>query len=142
MSGKVAALHLNHASRALLERVGRATAVADAGLDGDRHSRAGGRRQILLVEEEVLSKLGLGPGAVREQVTVSGLFLGGLADGDRIRIGAALVEVREVCEPCSRMEELRPGLQGELDGRRGRFVHVVEGGVIAVGDPIEVQRPA
>lgn len=140
MSGSVVALHLNHGSRAPLERVGRATAKTNAGLEGDRHSRDGGRRQVLLMEEEVLGQLGIAPGAVREQVTVRGLTLASLARGDRLRLGGAVVEVREMCEPCSRMEELRPGLQKELDGRRGRFVHVVQGGDIAVGDPVEVER--
>lgn len=141
MRGAVVALHLNTGSRAPLERVGRATAVTNAGLQGDRHSRDGGRRQVLLMEEEVLGRLGIGPGEVREQITVRDVPLASLKKGERLRLGGAVVEVREICEPCSRMDEIRQGLRAELDGRRGRFVHVVQGGEIAVGDPIEVERP-
>jgi MOSC domain-containing protein YiiM len=43
-----------------------------------------------------------------------------------------------VCDPCSRMDELRPGLRAELDGKRGMLAHVVEGGEIALGDAIEL----
>ncbi len=42
-----------------------------------------------------------------------------------------------VCDPCHRMDELRPGLRAELDGKRGMLAHVVEGGEIALGDAIE-----
>jgi MOSC domain-containing protein YiiM len=137
VKGTVVAIRLNVGSRAPLEPADRATAVTGAGLQGDRHSRPGGRRQVLLVEEEVLGRLGLGPGAVREQITVRGVPLDSLTEGGRLRLGAAIVEVREMCEPCSRMDEIRSGLRVELEGRRGRFVHVVQGGDIAVGDPIE-----
>ena len=40
------------------------------------------------------------------------------------------------------MDEIRSGLRVELEGRRGRFVHVVEGGDIAVGDPIGLEDTA
>jgi MOSC domain-containing protein YiiM len=37
------------------------------------------------------------------------------------------------------MDEIRLGLRAELDGRRGRFVRVVRGGRITVGDEITVE---
>jgi hypothetical protein len=40
------------------------------------------------------------------------------------------------------MEELKPGLRAQLEGRRGRFFHVVEAGTFAVGDAITLQAPA
>lgn len=43
-----------------------------------------------------------------------------------------------VCDPCHRMDELRAGLRSLLDDRRGMLAHVVEGGEVAVGDPIEL----
>jgi MOSC domain-containing protein YiiM len=43
-----------------------------------------------------------------------------------------------VCDPCSRMDEIRPGLQTELDGRRGMLARVVRGGEVAAGDEIEL----
>jgi MOSC domain-containing protein YiiM len=39
------------------------------------------------------------------------------------------------------MDELRPGLRQQLEGRRGRFVRVVEGGSVAVGDAVQLQPP-
>ena len=43
-----------------------------------------------------------------------------------------------VCDPCSRMDEIRPGLQQELDGRRGMLARVVQSGEVAKNDEIEL----
>jgi MOSC domain-containing protein YiiM len=142
MPATITALHLSHASRAPLTRVERAEALENRGLDGDRHARSGTRRSILLMPHEVLDSLGLEPGAVREQVTVRGLDLHALAEGTRLAVGHAVLELGKPCAPCGRMEELRPGLRATLEGRRGRFVRVIATGSIAVGDPIEIQPPA
>ena len=141
MPPTVVALHLCRASRAALVSVDQVEAVAETGLDGDRHAKRGSRRQVLLMEEQVLDRLGLKPGEVREQVTVRDLELDALADGARIRIGGALVEVAAPCDPCARMDEIRPGLQEALTGRRGRFVRVIEAGTFSVGDPLIVEPP-
>jgi hypothetical protein len=39
------------------------------------------------------------------------------------------------------MNELKPGLRAALEGRRGRFVRVVQAGSFAVGDAIAVAPP-
>jgi MOSC domain-containing protein YiiM len=36
------------------------------------------------------------------------------------------------------MDEIRPGLQAELDGRRGMLARVVESGEVAAGDEVEL----
>jgi MOSC domain-containing protein YiiM len=58
--------------------------------------------------------------------------------GQRVRVGGALLEITMVCDPCQRMDDLRAGLRAELDDRRGMLAHVVAGGEIALGDPIEL----
>lgn len=138
----VVALHLCRAGRAPLLAVPRATALLQRGLEGDRHARANSHRQVLLVEQEVLEGLGLAPGDVREQVTVRGLGLDALAEGIRLRVGDAVLEVAGPCEPCQRMNEIRPGLRDALEGRRGRFVHVVAAGSFSVGDRLTIEPPA
>jgi len=136
----VVALHRSHANRAPLEPLMLAQVVESAGLEGDRHSKAGNRRALLLMDHEVLEQHGLVAGDVREQITVKGLDLPKLVFGARLAIGGAVLEVGAPCAPCQRMEELRPGLRRQLEGRRGRFVRVVRGGPIAVGDPITVEQ--
>jgi MOSC domain-containing protein YiiM len=138
----VVSLYLSVGSRKPLVPVERVTAMLERGLEGDRHLKANGRRTVLLMEHEVLDHFGLGPGAVREQVTVRGLELMKLVYGSRLRIGTATLEVAGPCAPCERMDEIRTGLRAELEGRRGRFVRVVEAGSFAVGDAIAVLPPA
>ena len=137
----VIALHLSHASRAPLTAVDRADALENRGLDGDRHAKPGNRRSILVVEQEVLDEHRLTPGDIREQMTVRGIDLGALPSGSRLRVGTAVLEVAGPCAPCQRMDELRAGLRQQLEGRRGRFVRVIEGGTVAVGDAVRVEPP-
>jgi MOSC domain-containing protein YiiM len=142
MPASIVAIHLSTASRAPLEKVERVEAELEKGLTGDRHAKPNNRRSILLVEQEVLDDFGLKPGDVREQVTVRGVDLMNLVFGSRLAVGGAVLEVAGPCAPCERMDELRQGLQQELDGRRGRFVRVVQAGSFAVGDAIAVAAPA
>ena len=135
----VVALHFNPGSREPLVPVTRADTRPDQGLSGDRPRRPG--RAVLFMEQETLDHFGLAPGAVREQVTVRGLLLAGLAPMSRLRIGTAVFETGGMCAPCERMNELQPGLRRELEGRRGRFFRVVEAGALAVGDPITLLPP-
>lgn len=139
MSASVVAIHLNTGSREPLAPVTRANARLRHGLEGERRRRP--NREVLFMEHEVLEAFGLTPGTVREQITVRGLALGTLTAGGRLRIGAAVFEVGGLCAPCERMNEIRAGLREELEGRRGRFMRVVEEGAFAVGDPIAVLPP-
>jgi MOSC domain-containing protein YiiM len=120
-----------------------AVVLAGIGLEGDRHARADSLRQVLLVSKEVLDALDVRPGDVKENVTVAGLDVMRLAEGDRVRIGDQVVlEVTNVCDPCERMDEIRPGLRNELEGRRGMNTVAVAGGTIRRGDPVRVEGGA
>jgi MOSC domain-containing protein YiiM len=43
-----------------------------------------------------------------------------------------------VCDPCELMEEIRPGLQAELEGKRGMLAKVLTTGRVSQGDRIEL----
>jgi MOSC domain-containing protein YiiM len=86
----------------------------------------------------VLDEFGLEPGAVREQITTQGVPLHTLPEGTRLSLGAVRVTLTKPCTPCLRMDEVQPGLQEALVGRRGRFVRVHEDGEVAVGDIVDV----
>jgi len=135
----VVALPFTTGSREPLVPVASVRAEPDQGLMGDRTRRP--HRAVLLMEQETLERFGLEPGAVREQVTVRGITLADLPPLSRVRIGTAVLETGGMCAPCERMNELKPGLRAELEGRRGRFFRVVEAGAFAVGDPITVLPP-
>jgi MOSC domain-containing protein YiiM len=119
-----------------MEELHRAELVPGLGLAGCTHARSGSKRQVLLVDQETLDAMELKPGIIRENITTSGLNVNGLALGERLRIGEALLEVSAVCTPCDQLEKVRPGLRRELYGRRGMLCRVLEGGMVRAGDAI------
>ncbi|MGC1647908.1 MAG: MOSC domain-containing protein [Candidatus Sulfotelmatobacter sp.] len=121
-----------------MKEVEEAEAVQNKGLKGCIHGRPNSKRQVSLMDIESLQKLGVPPGAVKENVTTRGLDFQRLKPGQHLRIGGSLLEITLPCEPCSRMDEIRHGLQEELRGQRGWLCRVVEGGTIRRGDRIEV----
>jgi MOSC domain-containing protein YiiM len=120
-----------------MREVESATAQADQGLEDCRHGRAGSRRQVLLVDSETLEGFGLQPGQIKENITTRGLSVNDLLPGQRLQVGEALLEVTGPCEPCARMDEIRMGLQQELQGQRGTLCRVIAGGRIGHGDAIQ-----
>lgn len=137
-SPQIVSLQICPASRAPIEKKQSLRAFQDLGLEGDRHARAGSTRQVLLMDEETLASFGLAPGAVKENVTTRGIAFNTLTPGMRLRIGSALIEITKSCTPCSRMDEIRPGLRTALEGQRGMLARVVEGGEMCVGDAITI----
>ncbi len=89
---------------------------------------------------EVLEELQIEPGAVKENITVLGLELRAIRPGGRIQAGSALLEAYIPCEPCKRMDDIRPGLREQLRRRRGLLCRVLEGGYVRRGDTIEAVR--
>ena len=125
-----------------MKAVDQAMAIADRGFEGCIHGRHGSERQVLLVDTETLAEFGLEPGIVRENITTVDLNVGNLELGQRLAIGGVILEVTIPCEPCSRMDEIRMGLQEALQDRRGVLCRVIEGGRISRGDVIEIRQAA
>ena len=76
-------LHLFRAPRrhAPMEELSTACAIEDSGLEGCAHARPGGKRQVLLVDVEILRSLNLTPGITRENITTEGLDVNALQVG-------------------------------------------------------------
>lgn len=135
----VVSVHIAPARRAPMEALAAAEVKANWGAVGDHHARPDSTRQVLLVEAEILDRLGLPPGAVRENFTVRGLDLMRLGGGSRLLLGAEVeLELTKYCQPCRRLEEIRPGLIREIAGHRGMLARVLRGGTVRPGDPIAV----
>ena len=78
----------------------------------------------------------------RANLLVEGLDLPQRA-GAIVRIGDAVrLEITVECDPCSRMEEIEPGLKAALmpDWRGGALTRVISGGDIRIGDEIRVEE--
>ncbi|MFT4027801.1 MAG: MOSC domain-containing protein [Novosphingobium sp.] len=105
----------------LIEAENWALAMAELGRSGDALIPWFARRANLLTEGLRLPRR---PGTV-------------IAVGDSLRI-----EMTCECDPCSRMEEIAPGLKAVLipDWRGGILGKVITDGEIAVGDEIRIEE--
>jgi MOSC domain-containing protein YiiM len=91
------------------------------------------------MDVETLRSMSLEPGIIRENITTEGLEVNALQTGQRLNVGAVELVVSAVCEPCELMDEIRPGVQEELVGRRGMLCRVVRGGTVRPGDEISAE---
>jgi MOSC domain-containing protein YiiM len=120
-----------------MEQLAYVPVITNAGFEGCAHARPGGKRQVLLVDQETLEAMNLRPGIIRENITTEGLNVNGLETGEQLQIGDVRLEVSAVCTPCDQLERVRQGLRKEIWGRRGMLCRVVSGGILRCGDAIE-----
>lgn len=128
-------LQLKPAEGAPMKGVASVEAIANHGLRDDANAGRT-KRQVLIIERELLDDFQLPIGDVRENITVEGIKLAGTPAGTRLRVGNALLEVTLDCAPCQFIEDKRPGLRAAMEGKRGTLFKVIEGGEIKVGDAI------
>ena len=141
--GRVQWIGLRPARDVPMDEVATVDAIAGAGLVGDRYNSGSGKRGITLIQAEHLPVIAalsghgtVAPALLRRNVVVSGIPLAALK-GRRFRIGQALFEGTDDCDPCSRMEAaLGPGGYNAMRGHGGLCARILEGGAIAVGDSV------
>ena len=121
--------------RELMEELETAQVFENEGVEGCAHRR-GGKRNVLFVAAEDLESLDVPAGRVKENFTVRGADVMKWPIGQRLEIGDAEFEISMVCDPCELMEEIRPGLQAELEGKRGMLARVLRTGRVTRGDEI------
>jgi hypothetical protein len=111
--------------------------VKEKGIVGDK-SFGSRKRQVLIVDEEILLKYSLIPGDLRENIVSADLRISELTDKSVIQIGDAVLKITGDCAPCAYIYDIQEGLQDEIRGNRGVLAVVQQGSVINVGDPIRV----
>jgi len=140
-SARVEALWIKRVSKGPMDAVPTADLVAGQGMVGNTNQ--GGRRQVTVLSREAWETteraLGtsLDPAVRRANVLVSGVDL----EQSRERVlalGECRLRIRGETRPCTLMESTRAGLRDALDPewRGGAFGEVIEGGRIAIGDPV------
>ena len=150
--GHIEHIHMAHAAAKPMLPLREAEVIAGQGLSGDRYARKLGYyshdpkpgRHLTLIEAEVLAdisqQLGIRFSASdsRRNITTRGVRLNPLV-GKKLRIGAVLLEVIRLCDPCAYMQALvgQPVLQSLVD-RGGIRCDVITGGIIRIGDTITV----
>jgi MOSC domain-containing protein YiiM len=130
--------------RATMETLDSVRISADAGVAGDSRGKPGNRQVTLLSARDwraACEDLGRN---IDWTTRRANLFIGDLdlpkAPGHIIVIGDVRLKTTIEIVPCSRMDEQEDGLTDALkpDWRGGVGCEVLEGGMIAVGDPVEI----
>jgi MOSC domain-containing protein YiiM len=150
--GVVREIYVTPAAGATPTAVTASTAVPGRGLEGDRYllgvgsfSRWPGEgRAVTLIEQEAIEAIlrehgiDLGDGRSRRNVVTAGVMLAELV-GRHFRLGEALLRGARLAAPCRYLERrVAPGTYDAMKGRGGLRADVLEGGVIRVGDAVEL----
>lgn len=146
LSGVVAGIYLAAETAGPTASRDTATAIAGAGLDGDRYARGGGTffapgvpgHHLTLIDADVLASTGIAPGDARRNVVTRGVDLDA-AIGREFRIGPVVCRGYRRAEPCAHLQRLAgPGTLRALVHRGGLRADILTDGQIAVGDPVVI----
>ncbi len=145
----VAALHVAKGRRLPTRAVGSVEIVAARGIVGDRYEGSRHRQVSIqsldaLREAEEVFGSPIDPGLTRRNITISSGVVP-REPGSLVRIGDVLLEVVRVAAPCKLLDDtIGPDAQVALRRRGGSICRVLEGGTVALGDPVElpVGQPA
>ena len=100
-------------------------------------------RQVSILNAETVTELAqagmpVTPGVLGENITVEGLPVMQLTDGERLRIGEAELEITGDRPACRELLGVHRRALKAMVGRTGMMARVVRGGTVRPGDPIEV----
>ena len=115
----------------------------DFGIIGDAHAGADVRQVSLLAEESIEKMrqkgLNVNPGDFAENITTQNLDLLRLKIGDRLKIGQdVILEISQIGKECHTRCNIYYQAGDCVMPREGVFASVLNGGIIKVGDKIEV----
>ena len=141
--GSITNIHIARIKDTPSHEVEQAFIISGQGISGDRSCDPLNDRQGLIMDKEILDHFGLQPGQVKENITVSGVDIYKALAGEIMSIGNDItMQVTGFRDPCSQIDEIRPGLRKIMDGEQGRGIlaRVVNGGMMKVGDTIRLSR--
>lgn len=116
------------------------------GIVGDLHAHAKHNRPdraLSLLDVELLGQLTdegfpLEPGAAGENLTIEGLNVQSLVEGQLLQAGDVLIRLEKPRKPCYVLDAIDPRLKEVIVGRCGFMASVVRGGTLRPGMTITV----
>lgn len=122
--------------------------VKNHGMKDDAHAGTPVRQVSLLPMESVRGQIAaakaknatvkIRPGIYAENITTEDINLAALKLGDKLRVGpTAVLQISKIGKECHKHCAIYHQVGDCIMPREGIFGEVIEGGEIAVGDPIE-----
>ncbi|MGG6295544.1 MOSC domain-containing protein [Leptolyngbya sp. AN02str] len=136
LSLSVAGLFIKRAHGQGVEPASELVLKRGLGIEGDAHAIIGSPRQVLMASAPALSMFGLPPGAIQENLLLDS-WVETLPSGTVVQVGdRAQIRITFLCEPCSNLNRIQPGLAKDLIGKRGMLGMVVQDGLVRPGDRV------
>jgi hypothetical protein len=115
-----------------------AHAATGHGLTGDVQGNALSPRQLLVAGTPAYDRLALPANALRENLLLD-IDSATLRSGQLLAVGPeAILQLTFACEPCGRLNLRQDRLSGAIGAQRGMLARVLQGGVVATGDPVHL----
>jgi MOSC domain-containing protein YiiM len=123
--------------------VASAELIVDHGLRGDSHAGRDPNRQVSLFAAETLRQLQnegfkLSAEDLSSNLLTENIRLDSLQSGTMLQIGNSVIEIVEARKPCRAITKIDNRLPKRLYGQCGKLGRIIEGGVVRVGDEIEI----
>lgn len=141
--GRIVSINISEKKGTKKRPVAEARVDENFGIIGDAHASKEWHRQISLLGIESIEKmrkkgLDVKPGDFAENITTEGIDLLSLPIGSRLKIGPVIAEVSQIGKECHTRCAIYRQAGDCVMPKEGIFVKVLNGGVITVGDVIEV----
>ena len=143
MKGKVVSINISDKKGIRKKPVKSAEIITDHGIKGDAHASSTWHRQISLLAIESIKKmqdigLKVKPGDFAENITTEGIDLLALPIGTRIKVGEIEAEVSQIGKECHSRCAIYYQAGDCVMPKEGIFIKVLKGGIIRIGDLIEI----
>lgn len=142
MIGKVISINISEKTSVIKEPVQSAEFITDYGIKGDGHAGSS-HRQISLLGIESYNRLEekgkkFDCGAFAENITTEGFVLNKLSVGMVFKIGDTIQEITEIGKKGHDKFEIIKLFGAYILPVEGIFTKVIQGGIVKVGDTIEI----
>ncbi len=141
--GRIKAISISEKRGTQKTNVPEAELKTDFGIVGDAHAANWHRQVSLLAIESIDKMVAMGakvsPGNFAENITTEGIELLKLSVGSKLKVGKdAELKITQIGKECHSQCAIYQQIGDCVMPREGIFAKVAEGGVIKVGDIIEV----
>lgn len=142
--GKLIAVCISEKKGTVKKNIGTCRIIADHGLEHDAHAGSGRQVSLLSAEqvdafrERAKGAVELLPGIFGENLLVEGYDFKSYPVGTRFRIKEVLLELTQIGKQCHTGCEIMQRTGECIMPREGVFAKVLTGGVVSVGDEVEL----